>query len=45
MPGPRHRIPWLSERELADSGVDALPDGRLFPVEQPLQLLTPLNQG
>lgn len=45
VPGPRHRAPWAEKQELADNGVDALPAGRLFPVEQPLQLLTSLNPG
>jgi hypothetical protein len=45
VPGTRHRIPWATERELADTGVDALPGGGVFPLEQPLHLLTPLNAG
>jgi TonB family protein len=45
VPGPRHRLPWGEDKELAADGADALPDGRLFPLEQPLQLLTPLHEG
>ena len=45
VPGPRRPLPWAEKKDIADSGVDALPDGRIFPLEQPLQLLTPLNQG
>jgi hypothetical protein len=44
VPGPRHRAPW-AKPALADNGVDALPGGRLFPMEQPLHLLTSLNPG
>lgn len=45
VPGPRRPLPWAEKKQVADSGVDALPDGRIFPLEQPLQLLTPINQG
>jgi hypothetical protein len=31
------------KKSVADTGIDTLPGGRLFPVEQPVQLLTALN--
>lgn len=43
VPGPRHAVPWLAGRQTADSGVDALPGGGIYPMEQPLHLLTKLN--
>lgn len=43
VPGPRREVPWRTKKDVADTGVDSLPGGRLFPVEQPVQLLTALN--
>ncbi len=43
VPGPRREVPWRMKKSVADTGVDTLPGGRLFPVEQPVQLLTALN--
>lgn len=45
VPGPRRDLPWRTKKGVADTGVDTLPAGRLFPVEQPVQLLTALNPG
>lgn len=42
VPGPRHQVSWRKEL-FADSGVDALPGGAIYPVDQPLHLLTALN--
>lgn len=44
VPGPRQRVAWArKDAGTADTGVDALPGGRMFPLEQPLHLLTALN--
>lgn len=43
VPGPRHPLAWKDEQPSADNGVDALPAGGLFPLQQPVQLLTALN--
>jgi hypothetical protein len=43
VPGPRNRVSWARDGELADSGVDTLPGGGIYPMEQPLHLLTKLN--
>jgi hypothetical protein len=44
VPGLRHEVPWRAKKkELADSGVDTLPGGGLYPMDQPLHLLTKLN--
>jgi TonB family protein len=43
VPGPRHALAWKDEKQTADNGVDALPAGRLYPLQQPVQLLTALN--
>lgn len=43
VPGPRYPLAWKDEKQTADNGVDALPAGRLFPMEQPVHLLTALN--
>ena len=43
VPGPRYPLAWQDEKQTTDNGVDALPAGRLFPMEQPVQLLTALN--
>jgi hypothetical protein len=44
VPGLRREVPWRTKKkELADTGVDALPGGGLYPMEQPLHLLTKLN--
>jgi TonB family protein len=48
VPGERHEVPWVPKEErkqIAESGVDALPGGRIFPLHQELELLTPLNAG
>jgi len=41
VPGPLQPVPWLDHRMLS-SGVDALPDGGVYPVAQSLHLTTPL---
>lgn len=45
VPGLRRDVPWRAKRkkELADNGVDTLPAGGIYPMEQPLHLLTKLN--
>jgi TonB family protein len=43
VPGPRYALAWKDEKQSADNGVDSLPAGRLFPLQQPVQLLTSLN--
>lgn len=46
VPGSRREIPWRAKKkDVADNGVDALPGGGLYPMEQPLHLLTKLNPG
>ncbi|MDE3211170.1 MAG: energy transducer TonB [Pseudomonadota bacterium] len=41
VPGPLEPVPWLDQRMLS-GGVDALPDGGVYPVAQSLRLTTPL---
>lgn len=41
VPGPLQPVPWIDQRMLS-GGVDALPDGGVYPVTQSLHLTTPL---
>ena len=43
VPGPRYELAWKDEQRTADTGVDAFPAGRLFPLQQPVQLVSSLN--
>jgi TonB family protein len=46
VPGPRHRIPWVADdARTAGAGIDALPAGGVFPVQQDVRLLTHLGDG
>jgi TonB family protein len=45
VPGPRHRVPWDTDEKTAETGIDALPGGGVFPLHQDVHLLTPLAAG
>jgi hypothetical protein len=42
VPGPRQPVPWFDKGRMMSTGVDALPAGGIYQVDQGLRLTTPL---
>lgn len=43
IPGPRQPVPWFDHRRMLTDSVDALPGGGVYPIDDDLQLKTPLG--
>ena len=43
IPGPRQLVPWFDHRRMLTDSVDALPGGGVYPIDDDLQLKTPLS--
>jgi hypothetical protein len=45
VPGPQQPVPWFDKSHLISDNVDALPSGGVYPMQQSLTLMTPLNKA
>lgn len=45
VPGPRRSVGWDAEGQTAESGIDALPGGGVFPLHTDVRLQTHLGEG